>query len=147
MKKFDVCFSSATKGKQFDRSQIDANSPEEAFHKFLDGKPPNDYEVVVVSAASFLESIRTMPESFPNPLYRPSEIPKPAVDKINTANINLNCDDLRSTSNMFFKFPEEKLDKLIELHEKQLYWIRIIGIPFLFAAIGTFLALIIRIFN
>ena len=41
----------------------------------------------------------------------------------------------------------EILLKILETQEKQLYWIRIIGIPFLFAAIGTFLALIIRAFN
>ena len=41
----------------------------------------------------------------------------------------------------------EILLKILVAQEKQLYWIRIIGIPFLFAAIGTFLALIIRVFN
>jgi hypothetical protein len=41
----------------------------------------------------------------------------------------------------------EILLKILETQEKQLYWIRIIGIPFFFAAIGTFLALIIRAFN
>jgi len=47
----------------------------------------------------------------------------------------------------FSKADSRKLDKLIELQEKQLYWIRIIGIPFLFAAIGSFLVLITRAFN
>ena len=42
------------------------------------------------------------------------------------------------------KSHSEKLDRLIELQEKQLYWIRIIGIPFLFAAIGGFLAILFR---
>lgn len=41
----------------------------------------------------------------------------------------------------------EILFKILETQEKQLYWIRTIGIPFLFAAIGTFVALIIRAFN
>jgi len=41
----------------------------------------------------------------------------------------------------------EILLKILVAQEKQLYWIRIIGIPFLFAAIGTFLALIIRAAN
>lgn len=40
----------------------------------------------------------------------------------------------------------EILLKILETQEKQLYWIRIIGIPFLFAAIVTFLTLIIRAF-
>lgn len=43
--------------------------------------------------------------------------------------------------------PEAKLEKIIAIQEKQLYWIRIIGIPFLLAAIGSFLALVIRVFN
>ena len=34
----------------------------------------------------------------------------------------------------------EILLKILETQEKQLYWIRIIGIPFLFAALGGFLA-------
>jgi hypothetical protein len=41
----------------------------------------------------------------------------------------------------------EILLKILEAQGKQLYWIRIIGIPFLLAAIGSFLALVIRIFN
>jgi hypothetical protein len=41
----------------------------------------------------------------------------------------------------------EILLKILEAQGKQLYWIRIIGIPFLLAAIGSFLALVIRMFN
>lgn len=36
------------------------------------------------------------------------------------------------------------LYKILKTQEKQLYWIRIIGIPFLFAAIGGFLAILFR---
>lgn len=38
----------------------------------------------------------------------------------------------------------EVLQKILIAQEKQLYWIRIIGIPFLFAAIGGFLAILFR---
>lgn len=41
----------------------------------------------------------------------------------------------------------EILLKILETQEKQLYWIRIIGIPFLFAAIGIFLSLLISASN
>ena len=34
--------------------------------------------------------------------------------------------------------------KILETQEKQLYWIRIIGIPFLFASLGGFLAILFR---
>jgi len=38
----------------------------------------------------------------------------------------------------------EILLKILETQEKQLYWIRIIGIPFLLAAIGGLLAILFR---
>jgi hypothetical protein len=53
-------------------------------------------------------------------------------------------DDLSRSTDVFGGITNDKLDKLIELQEKQLYWIRIIGIPFLFAAIGGFLAILFR---
>jgi len=39
---------------------------------------------------------------------------------------------------------EAKLEKIVSIQEKQLYWIRIIGLPFLMAAIGSLIVLIIR---
>lgn len=42
---------------------------------------------------------------------------------------------------------ERKGKKKFWCEEKQLYWIRIIGIPFLFAAIGIFLSLLISASN
>ena len=52
----------------------------------------------------------------------------------------------RENLNTFASFsPQtEVLQKILIAQEKQLYWIRIIGIPFLFAAIGGFLAILFR---
>ena len=146
MKKFEVYFFSEKKGQK-ERALIYAESQIDAMRKFVDGKEPNNFETVVVSAASFIGSITSMPESFQNPLYTGFD-KKQAISKTNQDAANYSAsDDLSHSTDAFGGIVNYKLDKMIELQEKQLYWIRIIGIPFLFAAIGTFLALIIRAFN
>jgi len=52
-------------------------------------------------------------------------------------------------SDLILKSPQlnDVLYKILKTQEKQLFWIRIIGIPFLLAAIGYFIALIIRALN
>ena len=62
----------------------------------------------------------------------------------NKSNKVIGVEDLNKIMKSSIIFSSEKIDKLIELQEKQLYWIRIIGIPFLFAAIGGFLAILFR---
>lgn len=146
MKKYDVYFLSEEKGEK-DRETIKAESHEEAFKTYLVGKTANNFEVVVVEVAGFFDSLTSSTQSFKNPLYKIDEIvgnrdyEKPVSDSED------NISNSFSATSSVTKAHSEKLDKLIELQEKQLYWIRIIGIPFLFAAIGTFLALIIRAFN
>jgi hypothetical protein len=143
MKKFEVYFFSENKGEK-ERAVIYAESQMDAMRKFVDGKALNDFETVVVSAASFIGSITSMPESFPNPLYTVFD-KKQTISKTNQDAVNyLVSDDLSRSTDVFGGITNDKLDKLIELQEKQLYWIRIIGIPFLFAAIGGFLAILFR---
>lgn len=49
-------------------------------------------------------------------------------------------------SDLIMKSPQlnDVLYKILETQEKQLFWIRIIGIPFLLAAIGGFLAILLK---
>ena len=140
--KYDVLFSNKNKFLQTGLKQIIADSPEEAFKKFLVGKEPNKFELVVVSGSGFWDFIKS-PESFPNPLFRPDEI-KNRPSKNDAAANELAADKTYYKKDGFRKHQSDKLDRLIELQEKQLYWIRIIGIPFLFAAIGGFLAILLR---
>ncbi len=131
MKKFEVYFYSENQGEK-ERAVIYAESQIDAMRKFVDGKALNDFETVVVSAASFIGSITSMPESFPNPLYTVFD-KKQTISKTNQDAVNyLVSDDLSRSTDVFGGITNDKLDKLIELQEKQLYWIRIIGIPFLF---------------
>jgi hypothetical protein len=76
-----------------------------------------------------------------------SKQPSPADEgenEPNKSNKLIGVEDLNKIMKGSINFSSEKIDKLIELQEKQLYWIRIIGIPFLFAAIGGFLAILFR---
>ena len=146
MKKFEVYFFSENKGEK-ERAMIYAESQIDAMQKFIVGKEANNFSTVVVSPASFIDSILSTHELFPNPLYKLVD-KKQHISKTNDAAINsLASDNLNRSTEVFGGIRDDKLDKLIELQEKQLYWIRIIGIQFLFAAIGTLLALIIRAFN
>ena len=140
--KYDVLFSNKNKFLQTGLKQIIADSPEEAFKKFLVGKEPNKFELVVVSGSGFWDFIKS-PEYFPNPLFRPDEIiNRPSKNR--ASENELAADKTYYKKDGFRKHQSDKLDRLIELQEKQLYWIRIIGIPFLFAAIGGFLAILLR---
>ena len=141
-KKYDVLFSTKNKGFQTGLKQIIADSPEEAFKKFLVGKEPNKFQLVVVSGSGFWDFIKS-PESFPNPLFSPDEI-KDRPSENGASACELAAAKKYYKKDSFRKYQSDKLDKLIELQEKQLYWIRIIGIPFLFASLGGFFANLFR---
>lgn len=149
MKKFDVYFYSDAKGAK-DREIINAETHEAAFKKYLVGKNINDFKLIYVDTASFFDSLTSSVQSlqsFNNPLYKSDEA---EINQNNEKPLS-GSDDNVSTSfcstPSFSKADSGKLDKLIELQEKQLYWIRIIGIPFLFAAIGTFLTMLLFALN
>jgi len=146
MKTFSVYFYSITHGEA-NRTSIEADSFDDAYQKYIVDKDFNDFESVVVSPFGWLDYAISGNKKFKNPLYKPVEKPK-TPDSYKQTSESETCisKSFYSTCSLS-KTDSGKLDKLIELQEKQLYWIRIIGIPFLFAAIGSFLVLIIRAFN
>lgn len=146
MKKYSVYFHSITHG-ELDRSSIDADSFDDAYQKYIVGKDSNNFESVVVSPFGWLDYAISGNRSFKNPLYKPVEKPKAPDNHKQTSESENDISNSFYATSSVTKAHSEKLDKLIELQEKQLYWIRIIGIPFLFAAIGTFLTLLIRVFK
>ncbi len=146
MKKYSVYFHSMMHG-EFDRTSINAESFESAYKKYLVGKESNNFESVVVSPFGWINYFISGSKSFPNPLFKPSETVK--VEEAHNQAAKSATDISKSfyLTSSLSKTDSGKLDKLIELQEKQLFWIRIIGIPFLLAAIGYFIALIIRALN
>jgi len=144
MKKFEVYFFSENQGQK-ERAVIYAESQMDAMRKFVDGKALNDFETVVVSAASFIGSITSMPESFPNPLYTVFD-KKQTISKKNQDAVNyLVSDDLSRSTDVFGGIMNDKLDKLIELQEKQLHWIRFLGVVTLVSLITAFVYILIAV--
>ena len=141
MKKFKVCFCSKT-GEAVDKEIINAESYEDAFQKYIVGKEPNDFKTVIVDVAGFFDSMSSIAQAFSNPLCR---IQKSQINNdesiIKTASEVDSELSFNSTSN-FYKSHSEKLDKLIEIQEKQLGWIRIIALPVLLSIIFFFLRIL-----
>lgn len=146
MKKFRVYFFSEAKGEK-DIEIINAESHEAAFKKYLVGKNIKDFKLIGVDNAGFFDSLTFSVQTFNNPLYKNDEAEINQDNEKHVSGSDANVPTSFYSTCSLSKADSGKLDKLIELQQKQLYWIRIIGIPFLFAAIGTFLALIIRAFN
>ena len=142
MKKYDVYFLSEEKGEK-DRETIKAESHEEAFKTYLVGKTANNFEVVVVEVAGFFDSLTSSTQSFKNPLYKIDEIvgnrdyEKPVSDSED------NISNSFSATSSVTKAHSEKLDKLIELQEKQLFWIRFFGVITVISMIIAFFYVII----
>ena len=140
MKKFEVYFFSEDKGS-FENQKIHAETQEDAFNKFLIGKHPNNYKTVVVDSDGFWDSFSISAKSFLNPLCILDGIEGKSILNTGTG-VETEADVIVNSTRQ-----DEILLKILETQEKQLYWIRIIGMHFLFAAIGAFLVLIIRAFN
>ena len=139
--KYDVLFSKKNKSLQTGLKQIIADSPEEAFNEFLIGKEPNKFELVIVSSSGFWDFIKS-PESFPNPLFRPDEIKDRRSEKGASEN-ELAAAKKYYKKDSFRKHQSDKLDKLIEIQENQLYWVRFLGVVTLISLITAFVYIVI----
>ena len=135
IEKYSVYFFSITHG-EFDRTSIDADSFAAAYEKYLVGKGANNFSSVKVAPFGWIEYIISGSQSFPNPLFKPSETVEVKEGQKNRGMLETDITETFYPTPSFSKADSGKLDKLIELQQKQLYWIRIIGIPFLLAAIG-----------
>ena len=143
MKKFRVCFFSENR-EAIDEAVLYAESYEDAFQKYIVSKEPNDFKLVIVDAAGFFASMSSEAQGFPNPLCRIQKSQIKNDERIIKTASEVDSELSFNSASNFYKSHSEKLDILIGLQEKQLCWIRIIGIPFLFAAIGGFLAILFR---
>ena len=145
MKKFEVYFFSNEKGEK-DRETIKAESHEEAFQKYLVGKSANNFKVIVVDIAGFFESMTTSEQRFNNPLYINDEISKNQDDK-KPGDLEYNISDSFYSTSSMTKVCSDRLDRLIELQEKQLYWTRIIAAPVFLAIVIFFLNMVFGVFK
>lgn len=142
MKIYSVYFNSTTNGEA-DRTKIEADSFDDAYQQYIDGKDFNDFEEVVVSPFGWYEYIVSGVKYYKNPLYKPVEKPK-TPDNYKQISESETC-----TSKPFYATStapiaySEKLDKLIELQEKQLFWIRFFGIITVISMVFTFIYVLV----
>jgi hypothetical protein len=118
-----------------------AESKEEARDKYLLENHSEEHLLIMVNSTAFFSA----PQIFNNPIYQKKkkeiiEADKKLIDDKESSENKFAVDNKNRSINI----QSDKLDRLIELQEKQLYWIRIIGIPFLLAAIGGLLAILLR---
>lgn len=137
MKKYSVYFYSIIHG-EFDRSSINAESFESAYNKYLLGKESNNFESVVVSPFGWMDYFFSSSKTFPNPLFKPAEKLKVHEDQNQAAKSGTEISNLFHSTFNLSKTDSGKLDKLIELQEKQLHWIRFLGVVTLISLITAF---------
>jgi len=141
MKKYIVYFMEEFGGEASQIKTVLAESKEEARDKYLLENHSEEHLLIMVNSTAFFSA----PQIFNNPIYQKKkkeiiEADKKLIDDKESSENKFAVDNKNRSINI----QSDKLDRLIELQEKQLYWIRIIGIPFLLAAIGGLLAILLR---
>jgi hypothetical protein len=132
MKKFKLQFSTKPGGENYNEVKIiQAESCEVAVQQFVEASKNTCDQYVLASGYGFLnsEGIHL------NPYYNQPQkidVPKPTVNNSNSEEQTANLNYIQL----------EKLDKLIEIQEKQLGWIRIIALPVLLSIIFFFLRIL-----
>lgn len=141
MKKYIVYFLEEFGGELSQQKTVLAETKEDALDKYLLENYSEKHRLIMVSATAFFST----PQVFNNPIYQKNkkEIIE-ADEKQNKSDESFRDEREIANSNRSVNSNSDKLDRLIEIQEKQLYWIRIIGIPFLFASLGGFLVNLFR---
>ena len=137
MKKYIVYFLKHYGGGSSQTKTVLAESKEEARDKYLLENHSEEHLLIMVNSTAFFSN----PQIFKNPIYQKKqkeiiEADKKLIDDEESSEDKFAVENKNRSINI----QSDKLDRLIELQEKQLYWIRIIGIPFLFASLGGFFA-------
>ena len=141
MKKYIVYFMEEFGGEASQIKTVLAESKEEARDKYLLENHSEEHLLIMVNSTAFFSA----PQVFNNPIYQKNKKEIIEADKKqNKSDESFRDEREIENSNRSVNSNSEKLDRLIELQEKQLYWIRIIGIPFLFASLGGFFANLFR---
>ena len=132
MKKFKLQFSTQPGGENYNEVKIiQAESCEAAVQQFVEVSKNTHNQYVLASGFGFLISESIHLNHYYNQPQK-IQLPKPTVIESNTEGQTVYANNIQI----------EKLDKLIELQEKQLGWIRIIALPVLLSIIFFFLRIL-----
>ncbi len=136
MPTYTIFFTNETGLQQIgEKVQISAVDTGDAINRFFEKCDHSTAQHIQVSSGIFSSS-----EIHPNPYF-------PKVSPVSKPENRNSVGERSSNRDSIVDRQTEILTEIAKTQKKQLYWIRIIGIPFLLAAIGSFSTLIIRAFN
>lgn len=139
MKKYIVYFLEEFGGGLSQQKTVLAESKEEARDKYLIENYSDKHKLIMVSSTAFFST----PQVFDNPIYQ-----KNIKEATETDQNLLHCEDSSERreaieTNRSINIQSDKLDKLIEIQEKQLFWIRFFGVITVISMVFAFFYVII----
>jgi hypothetical protein len=142
MKKYIVYFLEEFGGELSQQKTVLAETKEDALDKYLLENYSEKYRLIMVSPTAFFST----PQVFNNPIYQKNKKEIIESDKEQNKSDESFRDEREITnSNRSVNSNSEKLDRLIELQEKQLYWIRFLGVVTLISLITAFVYILIAV--
>jgi len=139
MKKYIVYFMEEFGGEASQIKTVLAESKEEARDKYLIENHSEEHLLIMVNSTAFFSA----PQVFNNPIYQKKkkeiiEADKKIINDEESSEEKVSVENKNRSINI----QSDKLDRLIELQEKQLGWIRIIALPVLLSIIFFFLRIL-----
>ena len=144
MKKYIVYFLEEFGGELSQQKTVLAESKEEARDKYLIENYSDKHKLIMVSSTAFFST----PQVFDNPIYQ-----KNIKEATETDQNSIHYEDSPErrgaieNRNRSINIQSDKLDKLIELQEKQLHWIRFLGVVTLISLITAFVYILIAVLS
>jgi hypothetical protein len=139
MKKYIVYFLEEFGGELSQQKTVLAETKEDALDKYLLENYSEKYRLIMVSPTAFFST----PQVFNNPIYQKKqkeiiEADKKLIDDEESSEDKFSVENKNRSINI----QSDKLDKLIELQEKQLFWVRVVGLPILLGMIVVFIRIL-----
>lgn len=140
MKKYIVYFMEEFGGGLSQQKTVLAESKEDALDKYLLENYSEKHRLIMVSGTAFFST----PQVFNNPIYqkKKKEIIE-ADEKQNKSDESFRDEREVANSNRSVNYNSDKLDRLIELQENQLHWVRFLGVVTLISLITAFVYILI----
>ena len=139
MKKYIVYFLEEFGGELSQQKTVLAETKEDALDKYLLENYSEKHRLIMVSPTAFFST----PQVFDNPIYQKKKKEIIEADKKqNKSDESFRDEREIASSNRSVNSNSDKLDRLIELQEKQLFWVRVVGLPILLGVIVTFIRIL-----
>ena len=136
MKKYIVYFLEEFGGELSQQKTVLAETKEDALDKYLLENYSEKHRLIMVSPTAFFST----PQVFDNPIYQKKKKEIIEADKKqNKSDESFRDEREIASSNRSVNSNSDKLDRLIELQEKQLFWVRFFGILTVISMVFAFI--------